>query len=114
MADRSFKGLSLKQIKLIFLEGDSPTLGFSKKFDIFLDLVLNESSYYQLFTCTNSISRKILVLELQDKMLSANETAGFLNHLKKKKEKRLLNQLDFWHDDIDSKNLKECFLVGCA
>ena len=46
MVDRSFKGLSLKQIKLIFLEGDSPTLGFSKKFDIFLDLVLNESSYY--------------------------------------------------------------------
>ena len=52
----------------------------------FLDLVLRESSYYQLCACTNLISRKILVLEFWATMLVANDIAGFLNqpYLKKK------------------------------
>ena len=37
-------------------------------------------------------------------MLSANETAGFLNYLYLKKI--WINQLAFWHDDIDSNNIK--------
>ena len=45
-------------------------------------------------------------------MLSTNDIAGFLNHLYLKKN--LMNQLDFWHDDIDSRHVKEVckFLFG--
>ena len=34
--------------------------------------------------------------------LSANEKAGFLNQLYMKK--KLTDQLDLWHDDVDSRN----------
>ena len=38
-------------------------------------------------------------------MLSAIEIPGFLNQLcLKKKKKKETNQLDFWYDDIDSRN----------
>lgn len=37
-------------------------------------------------------------------MLSACETAGFLNQLYH--NKKLMIQLDFWHDDVDSKNIR--------
>ena len=36
-------------------------------------------------------------------MLSAIEIPGFLNQLCLKKKKET-NQLDFWYDDIDSRN----------
>ena len=89
--------------------------GFFKKFFLleillllFLDLVLSESSYYQLFPCTNPISGKILVLELRDKMLSASEIAGLLNQLYLKKQ--LVNQLDFWLNEYRFKKHKRCFV----
>ena len=37
-------------------------------------------------------------------MLSAIEIPGFLNQLCLKKKKKETNQLDFWYDDIDSRN----------
>ena len=37
-------------------------------------------------------------------MLSGNQIAGFLNQLYFKK--KLMNQFDFWHLVIDSRNIK--------
>ena len=42
-----------------------------------------------------------MVLDFLIKMLLANDIAEFLNQLSV-----IYNQLDFWHDDIDSTNLK--------
>ena len=53
----------------------------------------------------NTIFVKILVLELWTKMLSNIEIAGFLNQVYLKK--KLMNQLDFWHDDKDSRNIED-------
>ena len=47
----------------------------------FLSLVYKESSYYMLYSCTDPTLRKNLVPEIWVKMLSANQTAGFLNWL---------------------------------
>ena len=54
------------------------------------------------------MSGKILILELA-KMLSANQFSGFLNQLYLKK--KLTNQLDLWHADIGSRNLRMIFKV---
>ena len=59
--------------------------------------------YCWLCTYTNPIFGKILVLELQAKRLSASEIAGFLIQLYPKK--KLMNQLDFWLDEKDSRNM---------
>ena len=40
-------------------------------------------------------------------MQSANDIKGFLNQLYPKN--KLMNQLDFWHDDIDPGNIKDGF-----
>ena len=47
----------------------------------FLNLVYNESLYYLLYSCTNSIFGKYLVPEIWVEMLSANHIAGVLNRL---------------------------------
>ena len=57
--------------------------GFIGKFShqFFLNLVYKESSYYLLYSCTNPILGKNLILEIWAKMLLANQIAGFLNWL---------------------------------
>ena len=45
----------------------------------FLNLVLNESLYYLLYSCTNAIFGKNLVPEIWAKILLANQITGFLN-----------------------------------
>ena len=47
----------------------------------FLNLVYNESLYYLLYSCTNSIFGKYLVPEICVEMLLASHIAGFLNRL---------------------------------
>ena len=40
-------------------------------------------------------------------MFLASEVVGFLNQLYLKK--KLTNQLDFWHDDVDLRNITEIY-----
>ena len=74
-------------------------LGFIGKFSNFLNLVYEESSYYLLYSCTNPIRGKNLVPEIWAKMLSVNQTAGFLNRLYLQHAKifRALVYLESWY-----------------
>ena len=62
-------------------------------------MVYKESSYYLLYSCTNPILGKNLVPEIWAKMLSVNQTAGFLNwhYLQNTKIFRALVYLEPWH-----------------
>ena len=50
----------------------------NRVFSLFLEMVLNESSYYELRACTNPISGRILVL----KLWGYEKLSGFLNQEK--------------------------------
>ena len=55
-------------------------------------------------TSVANFSGKILLLELSVKMLLGNQMTGFLNQLYLKK--KMMNRVDFWHVDKDSRNAK--------
>ena len=44
-----------------------------------MNLFNNENLYYLLYSCANPFFRKNLVPKIQNKMLSTNKIAGFLN-----------------------------------
>ena len=75
--------------------------GFIGKFShqFFLNLVYKESSYYLLYSCTNPILGKNLILEIWAKMLLANQIAGFLNWVYLENTK--MKKPDFLHVDTD-------------
>ena len=80
--------------------------GFIGKFSnqCFLNLVYKESSYYLLYSYTNSILGKNLVPEMWGKILSANQIAGFLDGVYI--QNKMMKKPDFLHVDKDSWKLK--------
>ena len=65
---------------------NGPKTGFFESTERFghsflLNLCYSENLYYLLCSCTNPIFGKIFVPEIWAKMFSANQTAGFFNHI---------------------------------